>query len=327
MTQPTAPSQPVSVGVVVLNYSNATATRRCLESLKHLNYHAWQLVVVDNASSDDSGETIARWQGDHSLPDFTFIQSPTNGGYSAGNNLAIQQLLANGVDAVWILNNDTTVDPNALKALVEASQQTGGIVGSLLRYPDGTFQQAGIRVNDWTGQLRGYPAERAELATQPLSVDAISGASWLIPRTVLETVGLLPHEFFLYVEDVAYCVKAQRAGFPVHVAPNSIVYHEEGATTGRTSIRTHYYYHRNRVALWWQSMPWHQQVSMGLYTIYRGIRESLKNRRLGEVGQQRTRVFWQAVTDGWNQRLGPCPENLNQTLNPSQSFQSILETM
>jgi GT2 family glycosyltransferase len=182
-------------------------------------------------------------------------------------------------------------------------------------------------VNDWTGQLRGYPAERAELATQPLPVDAISGASWLIPRTVLETVGLLPHEFFLYVEDVAYCVKARRVGFPTHVVPQSIVYHEEGATTGRTSLRTHYYYHRNRVALWQQAMSWVQQLTMGLYSVYRGIRETIKNRRLGDVGQQRTRVFWQAVADGWNQRLGPCPESLNPELNPTQSFQHILENV
>jgi len=324
---PTAPFQPISVGVVVLNYCNAAAIRTCLESLKHLNYPAWRLMVVDNASGDGSGETIASWQGDISLPDFTFIQSPINGGYSAGNNLAIQQFLDQAMDAVWILNNDTTVAPEALTTLVEASQQTGGIVGSLLRYPDGTFQQAGIRINDWTGQLRGYADNRCNNVHEPLPVDAISGASWLIPRAVLETVGLLPHEFFLYVEDVAYCVKARRAGFPVHVAPQSIVYHEEGATTGRTSLRTHYYYHRNRVALWRQTMPWTQQLSMGLYSVYRGIRETLKNRRLGETGQQRTRVFWQAVMDGWNQRLGPCPESLNQALNPTQSFQHILENL
>jgi len=327
VTKPTTPSQPISVGVVVLNYCNAAATRRCLESLKQLSYPQWQLLVVDNASGDGSGETIAGWQGDTSLPDFTFIQSPTNGGYSAGNNLGIQHCLKNNVDAIWILNNDTTVDPNALTALIEASNQTGGIVGSLLRYPDGRFQQAGIRINDWRGQLRGYAADRCENATEPLPVDAISGASWLIPRAVLESVGLLPHEFFLYVEDVAYCVKARRAGFLIHVAPQSVVHHEEGATTGRTSLRTHYYYHRNRVALWRQAMPWPQQLSMGLYSVYRGIREVLKNQRLGEIGAQRTRVFWQAVADGWNQRLGPCPEALNQAINPTQSFQTILETM
>jgi GT2 family glycosyltransferase len=254
------------VAVVLLNYTHADKTLRCIESLTRLNADNLYILVVDNASPDDS---LTRLKASP-LP-FTLIESPVNGGYSAGCNLGIQAALTLGADYVWLLNNDAWVQPDSLRPLLIESQQTGGLAGSVLRYPDGRYQQVGSRVTFWTGRVRGYPEGSLH---DGMPVQLLSGASMIIPVSVFQHIGLLAEEYFLYFEDGDFCERARRAGFACTLALGSTVFHEEGGTTGRQLPP--YYYQRNRLIFCSRFGTVLQKSILLLYTLYRLIRAWMK---------------------------------------------------
>src|SRR5690606_23973018 len=100
------------VGVVIVNRNGANDTAACLRSLQKTSYHALDIVVVDNASSDGSAATIRA-----SFPAVDVLEMPTNGGFGSGANAGMRRLLDRGAELVWVLNNDTIVDECALDSL------------------------------------------------------------------------------------------------------------------------------------------------------------------------------------------------------------------
>ena len=139
-----------TVAVVVVNYGTADLVVQCLDSLQTAQNQCSSLrvLVVDNASADDSVERIQAAINDRSWTDWVeVIVAPRNGGFSYGNNLGIRRALAANdpqVDAVWLLNSDTIVRPQALDALLAAFDRdpSAGIVGSRLEDRDGTPQRS-----------------------------------------------------------------------------------------------------------------------------------------------------------------------------------------
>lgn len=246
--------RPEVVGIVVLNYRNAAATIRCLESLENLEGSpaSW-VVVVDNDSRDGSFEEIARWLGsrwrgrvvageaaftvgpDPSHPVAVLIPSASNSGYSGGNNAGIRWCLARGVDAVLILNNDAQVQPGALAALLRAlhAADRPAVVGATILdlAPSSAVQcYGGARYNWWLSCAR--PVLRPGRPGDPGQVDYVWGACMLIPADVFRDVGLLDEDFFLYGEDVEYCWRCRRAGRGLAVATDAMVRHGFGETIG-----------------------------------------------------------------------------------------------
>jgi GT2 family glycosyltransferase len=304
-----AAGQTPLVYILLLNYKAVGHTLACLASLTRLNYPAYQVVVIDNASEDGSVEALKASQYD-----FHLIQSGRNLGYSGGNNLGVRYALEQGADYVWLLNNDTTVDPEALTALVAQAQKTGGLVGSLLLYPDGRYQQVGTVIRWGTGSTKGIPEGRI---SDGMAVPCLTGASLLIPRAVLERIGLLDESYFLYFEDGEYTLRANRAGFSATVALGSRVFHEEGASTGRKSPRTQYYYHRNRLKLLYRYAAAGHKMTIGLYTAVRFLRSIIKAvlslPSLSEKARETRRslrIQWLAIGDFVKGVEGPCPHNL-----------------
>ncbi len=308
------------VTVVLVNYGGWQDTLACLKSLHQSNTPLLQVVVVDNASPNESlAQLKATQQRSQHYGPFHLIAAQHNTGFSGGNNTGIRWALQQPTPPsyVWLLNNDTTVNSATLPALLRQARQTGGIVGSVLRYPEGTFQQGGIKLNPWTGQLRGQP----EATLKPgLPVAAVSGASMLIPTPVIRRVGLLPEAYFLYVEDVAYCLQAKQAGVSVTVCPNSVVWHEEGGSTGKLQtnnsgadsdaarhkpLNTQYYYQRNRLAVMLQYLPLPQKITCLLYTGFRWLRMALKAVLGGPLAAQRFASFTTAINHALAGRLGP----------------------
>lgn len=299
-------TQSPAVYVILLNYRGIAETLECLESLKGLAYPNHHLVVVDNASGDGSLETLRATLTREQT--FHLIESDANLGFSGGNNLGIRYALEQGADYIWLLNNDTTVEADSLSALVAESQKTGGLAGSVLYYPDGTYQRVGTRLNWSTGGVRGI--QEASLSTG-MAVENLTGASMLLPRKVLEAVGLLDESYFLYFEDGEYTLRALRAGYPATVTVQSRIFHKEGASTGRHSLRTQYYYHRNRLKMFSRYAGWVQCQSIYLYTGYRLFRSLLKGwMSSSQEKKDSARVHWLAVSDFMKGVDGPCPHSL-----------------
>jgi GT2 family glycosyltransferase len=302
---------PPLVYILLLNFRGTEHTLACLDSLRSLDYANFRIVVIDNASPDNSVERLkARLQA---YPDeFQLIESDKNLGYSGGNNLGIRAVLKDSApesDAyIWLLNNDTTVAPDALTHLVSEAQRTGGLAGSLLLFPDGSYQQVGTRMKWWTGGSKGYPASAVQ---DEIKVETLSGASMLIPFKALNKAGLLNESFFLYFEDGEASLRYAQAGFPLTVAAQSQVYHMEGATTGRKSLSTQYYFHRNRLRLLIMYANPLQKLTILGYAMFRLLRSIVKS-RLNSDPERRVsaKVHHVAVKDFLRGVSGPCPHNL-----------------
>jgi GT2 family glycosyltransferase len=289
-------SQP-RVYVILLNWNGWRDTIECLESVFRLNYNWFSVIVCDNASSDGSIGKIEEWATGRQTascgsPDLArlvlpsipkpvafesisasravttspspgvrllLIQTGGNLGFAGGNNVGIRYALGCGdCDYVWLLNNDTVVEPDSLSAMVRMTEADPmlGICGSQLRSyapPHEILTMGGRRYSRWSGRTR--PLQ--ELATPQVSTasgapDYVEGASMLISRRCLEAVGLLEESYFLYYEELDLVGRAQPI-FNFGYSAASIVYHKEGASIGTASARANrsalseFYQARNRI--------------------------------------------------------------------------------
>ena len=116
MTTDPAPSQP-KVFIIILTWNRLSDTLECLESVKKIVYPNYEIIVVDNGSTDGSAEAIAR-----RYPEITLVKNESNLGYAAGNNRGMETALHMGCDYVFLLNNDTTIDAVCLDELVNRAE-------------------------------------------------------------------------------------------------------------------------------------------------------------------------------------------------------------
>ena len=225
------------VTCVVLNWNAGGETVACLRALGQVKYGNWDVIVVDNGSTDDSLQRIRELHAQKLL-----IETGRNLGFAGGNNVGITLANRSHADYIWLLNNDTEPTPNALAELVSTARSNPqlGAIGSVLLYPNsGRTVQAwgGGKVNRWIGYC--------SLARAPQSdewFDFITAASMLVPRAVFENIGLLVDSYFLYWEDVEFSFRLRKHGWKIGVSPLARVYHKESASTsGNSPVRDRYY--------------------------------------------------------------------------------------
>jgi GT2 family glycosyltransferase len=255
----------MDVSIVVLNYNTREHLRTCLTGLQGAvpaslgrprppNGLEVEVFVVDNASSDGSADMVAR-----EFPWVRLIRSPRNGGFAFGNNQALRQ--AQG-DAVLILNPDTLMPPRGLAGLVQVlrAHPEAGIVGPKLLRPDGSmhlacrrsFPTPRVSFFRLSGLSRLFPRSatfgRYNLSyVDPdlaIEVDSVCGACMLVRREVVECVGLLDERFFMYGEDLDWCLRTREAGWTVRYEPSIVVQHQHGAASRQRALRTNYYFFR-----------------------------------------------------------------------------------
>lgn len=253
------------VAVIILNWNGAAHTLACLESLKTLDYPNKTLIVCDNASTDDSLQQLSAWAAEHfpetaraahvQLPyalsdtalDFVLLKTPRNLGFAGGMNVAMSYVLAVGnYQAVWLLNNDTQLVPNALTALVNCANRRPevGLWGSTLLEldtPEQVQAAGGCRYQPYLTRMlsvgKGKSLARVMEYPEDLRLDYISGAAMFIPTRVLYKVGLLNEEYFLFYEELDYTQRLKQAGLHIAWCKASWVYHQGSATVGNVHMR------------------------------------------------------------------------------------------
>ena len=281
------------VFIVLLNWNGWQDTDACLRSLEGLSYPNVTVVVVDNASADGSE---ARLRERH--PELTLLQSGGNLGFAGGNNVGLRYALKRGAAYVWLLNNDTLVEPNALTQLVTKMQRDPdiGLCGSTLLYEaqrDTVQALGGARYNRWLGTVQhiGQHQRRAAKIDEVSSerqLDYLIGASTLASRAFLEQIGLLQEDYFLYFEELDWATRA-KGTFKLGYAAASVVYHKEGSSIGgsdvvkdQKSYTSDFYSLRNRVRFTRRFYPY------ALPSVYAGLLLALINRlrrrQWGRVG-------------------------------------------
>jgi N-acetylglucosaminyl-diphospho-decaprenol L-rhamnosyltransferase len=251
----------MDLSIVILNYNTREHLRACLEGLLAEGSTSLcagpietEVLVVDNASSDGSADMVAA-----SFPWVSLIRSAENGGFARGNNQAIRHTSGR---AILLLNPDTRMPPGGIKALQERldAHPEAGVIGPKLLQPDGSmhlacrrsFPTPSIAFYRISGMSKLLPRSprfgRYNLtfvdANMPIEVDSVCGACMLVRRSVVDRVGLLDERFFMYGEDLDWCLRTRDAGWTVRYEPSIVVQHQHGAASRKRALRTTYHFFR-----------------------------------------------------------------------------------
>lgn len=240
------------VSIILVNFNGAKDTIECIDSIEKTSEKNYQVIVVDNQSTDNSVELLEKAKEKH---DFILLKSPVNNGFSAGNNLGIKYALKHNADYILLLNNDTIVAPGFLSELLKPlseNENCGATIGKIyyeqernrIWYAGGSLDATTARTEHWHyDQIDSLETNKEQ------SVSFATGCCLCIPVRTLNKVGLLDESYFLYEEDADYSLRITRAGYEIVYNPKSIIYHKVSASTGRTSPVTQYYSIRNKYRL------------------------------------------------------------------------------
>ena len=240
------------VAIVLVNYNGFSDTMDCVNSIKKSNYKNYFIIVVDNCSTDSSFEVLKKQQ---EYQEFVLLKSEYNEGFSAGNNIGIEYALNEGAEYILLLNNDTIVEADFIEHLLEGfsfSQTCGATIGKIMCYPNkDIIWYAGGSLSKTTARTVHfrYGEEKNLLEEKISTVSFATGCCLCISREVIEKIGLLDEDFFLYEEDAEYSFRIQKYGYDIVYTPKSIIYHKVSASTGDGSSLTQYYAVRNKYIL------------------------------------------------------------------------------
>ena len=238
------------ISIIVVNWNGKALLNDCLGPLSRQQGATCELILVDNGSSDGSVDWV-RTQ----FPEIKIVQLPSNRGFMGGNLAGLDA--AQG-EFIALLNNDTRADERCLKELLLPMMRDSRIgISAAKLLLDGTeaINSAGIGLTTaGVGFDRGY-GEGTCLYDAPEDVFGACAAGVLYRRSMLDEIGFLDSDFFLYGEDVDLSFRAQIAGWKCAYVPTAIVYHKLN-TTARKLSDLHVYYHtRNLEFVWVKNMP------------------------------------------------------------------------
>lgn len=236
------------VAVIICNWNKKDDVLKCIESVKTLNYDLFDIIVVDNASTDGSADAISSI-----YPDVSLIRNLQNLGGSGGFNTGMRKALEDGTYTyLYLLDNDVIVEPDTLSKLIEVmnTSENVGIVGSKIYnlFIPNQIQELGAWI-DWKNvTLR--PHLKGIIENTPInevfSVDYVPACSLLVRDTAVRKAGLMDEGFFLYWDDIEWAHRIKTSGYSVMATGESKVWHKFGSAI-RTTTMVNYYFWRNRL--------------------------------------------------------------------------------
>ncbi|WP_158413908.1 glycosyltransferase family 2 protein [Halorubrum sp. CGM5_25_10-8B] len=228
------------VAIIVLNWNNYSDTAECLRSLKDIEYPNYCVYVVDNGSTDGSGERL-----EEEFPWCEFIFNHGNLGFAAGNNPAIDTAIEGEASYVLLLNNDIQAEDGLLKPLVETAEKYEDtvIVGGVLLNEEGDVYSAGGDFNQITTRLK----IDEEVDSSEFRTNFVSGAMLLADSNFLKSVGGLSEYYFFGMEDQELAWKAKKEGKELRINSRSRAVHKIGGSSDRESPFRFYHATRNRL--------------------------------------------------------------------------------
>lgn len=217
-----------SVAIILLNWNGFDYTKACIESLNEIDYPYWQVILVDNGSTDGSLDKLKA-----TFPSLVYLSASENLGFTGGNNLGISYALQSGYSYILLLNNDTLVDRGFLGPMVKylADTPSCAAVQPIIYYvhDKAKLWNAGGHYQKWLVHSQTlYQINRYE---QPYPTDWITGCAILVRAAVIREVGLLDDKYFAYHEDVDWSLRIRKAKWQLAVVPQSKIYHVAGAAS------------------------------------------------------------------------------------------------
>lgn len=210
----------MKIAVIILHFGKIETTKNCLRELSK-KIGSNQVIVVNNTQDDCKGLTLV-------MPGTKIINNPTNLGFAAGVNQGITVALKDTtISHVFLMNNDLTIIFGSFVQLLLTFTRfpKAGIVSPVLHHAGG--YDWGGRYNKWTAMVKHKNWINKPKTTQ--TIGHVAGAAMLISREVITKVGMFDERFFLYYEDLDYCLRAKEAGFTIHINPDVVAEHAVSA--------------------------------------------------------------------------------------------------
>jgi len=292
------------VYAVTLSWNRREDTLACLASLAASDYANLICLLIDNASTDD---TVAAVRA--AYPQVIVIENPQNSGYAAGVVLGIQRALDLGAEFVWIVDNDAIVAPDALSTMLNAQQEHPA--AALLTPKVMFFSRPEViwsmgydcrpltlaRTHSWEGR----PIDSARGPRRSTVYAPCCGL--LVQRVVFETIGLLDTHFFIYYEDLDFCLRARQAKLQLYSVPEARLWHKVSASAGDGSPLQKYHLARSSVRFYQKhTLAILRPIIFG-YRLGSAIRTTLRalQHRRSEVAK----AYWRGLRDGWRATFSP----------------------
>jgi GT2 family glycosyltransferase len=269
---PSPPSLP-TVYVAVLNWNKEADTAACLDSLLAQRGADLRILLIDNASSDGSGERLrARYSS------ICYLQTGENLGYTGGNNRGIQWARARGAEWVLVVNNDTVLERDCIRRLLEvavAEPRVAAVAPLIVRYDDpqrvwfaggrhDRLRAIGVH-RHYGAPVRTVVAADGSAVARWQPCTFLTGCCLLLRAAALDQVGLLREDYFAYGEDVDLCVRLSRSGWRVGWVPGARIAHRVPAEGSPPTPRQIVLRDRNRRRLVRDHYPGRWRVAFALW--------------------------------------------------------------
>lgn len=289
------------VSIILVNYNGWKDTVDCINSLSHINYDNYEIIIIDNASQGDDLLQLEKYKSEK----VTLISAAKNLGFSGGNNLGIENALNKKSNYILLLNNDTIVEPDFLSIMLsKAEERAVGIVTPMIKYFDkrDTIWSAGGRISKIraSGFTYGFNKNENELKSDFYCTFA-SGCCMLIKSEVVEKVGLLDPDYFLYLEDTDYSYRVINAEYKIYYAASSIIYHKVTSSTAKDNrLLPLYYSTRNRLLFAKKNLGWFYFLPICFVTVAFVVKYLMHN----YGNREYKRVLMRAFSDFYNGKFG-----------------------
>jgi len=216
------------VSIIIVNWNGREHLRYSLPSLSKIDYPNYEIILVDNNSTDSSLEFVR-----NNYPQIKIIKNTANLGFAQGNNLGIRQAAGK---YVLFLNNDTKVKPDFLTKLVsglESEPDIGAVQSKILLMDRPKFLDSIGSFLTWTGFLThfGFLKKNEPRLNKKIEIFSAMGVCLLVRRDVLEKVGFFDKDFFAYFEETDLCWRIWLAGYKILYISEAVIYHKKGATS------------------------------------------------------------------------------------------------
>lgn len=300
-----------SVAICLVNYNGSRFLNDCVRALRVGSYTNIEVVVVDNASTDQSVASLRS-----EFPDVTVLPQGQNIGVAAGNNVAIKYALGRGHDYVLLLNYDTLPDRFLIERLIEHGNERTLVTAntSYWQAPEVSNSHAGGF--DWRlGRLRETFLNRttSEIGASAREVDIADTCCLLVHRDVFLRVGFMDESYFLYYDDTDFVVRARTAGYRIVFVPSAVLRHyERGANTAAlVSAFSAYYTTRNRLYFMRKHRP--SRLSYATFLGYFAITRLIHMAKHVVTGRTRL-AYWtgRGIADYLRGRMGHADDLVNR---------------